>query len=55
MTGWCPSRKRAYRRRRDARRALRQIQTLGYPIKSTYRCSICGQHHLTSKLRKDQY
>lgn len=47
----CQTRKRAYRRRRDAVRALRTIQSLGpgCTARRVYICPDCGAYHLTSE------
>jgi hypothetical protein len=44
----CPSGKRAFRARRDAKKALRQAKARGVNVKRYYRCPRCNYFHLTS-------
>jgi hypothetical protein len=45
----CPTHpmKRCYLRRADALKALRRLQTRGFPSKRVYKCPACGAYHLT--------
>lgn len=49
-TPTCSSGKRSYRNHREARKALRRIQSLGaiIDVRNTYRCTECDRYHLTS-------
>lgn len=45
----CSSGKRAWQRRREAKRAMRRYQTQGADVVQPYRCRECGWWHLTSQ------
>ena len=48
----CVTGKRCYKRRRDAQRALRRLQSLPHNtvrLSHSYKCWVCGNHHLSSK------
>ena len=45
----CPTGKKTFTRRRDAKRYLRRIQTHGVPVKRVYECPLCGGYHMTSQ------
>lgn len=53
MIAVCPTGKRVFTAKADARRALKRAQTSGARVRQVYRCPHCTAFHMTSQTKDE--